>query len=373
MSAGEGEQGCRMDEAERPAEGSAARFLRELIAAEGGSIPVERFMQEALYHPRHGYYARRVSTVGRAGDFSTAATLHPALGTAVAAWARSHRGEVASGGGWHLVELGGGTGELAASVRRSLGWWGRRGLTYHLVEVSSGLRAQQQQRLAGAGDVRWHTEIEAALREAGGGALIFSNEFVDAFPCAQWQRDRSTGNWLEVRVTWPDDQVHPQEIAVPWKHPLPGATELSSEDRFGGRVETHLSYQRWLGSWAKSWRAGRLLTVDYGDTMPALYRRRPQGTLRAYCRHLRFTGLEVYQRFGQQDLTADVNFTDLQRWGEELGLAATCFQSQADFLRRWLPARFLARTQADAGLAFLLDEEGAGGAFKVLEQTRVAG
>ena len=102
--------------------GSPEAFLRALIRAEGGSISVERFMREALYHPRFGYYSRRVRSVGRTGDFSTTATLHPALGWAVGAWANAHRMEVSGRGHWHLIELGGGGGQLAAGVIRSVGW-----------------------------------------------------------------------------------------------------------------------------------------------------------------------------------------------------------------------------------------------------------
>ena len=51
-------------------------------------------MQEALYHPQPRLLlAARSGTVGRTGDFSTSATLHGALGRAVAAWAASHRGD----------------------------------------------------------------------------------------------------------------------------------------------------------------------------------------------------------------------------------------------------------------------------------------
>ena len=113
-----------------------------------------------------------------------------------------------------------------------------------------------------------------------------------------------------------------------------------------------------------------MLTVDYGEQPPALYWRRPRGTLRAYWRHHRFAGLEAYQRFGRQDLTADVNFTDLQRWGAALGLGTASYTNQADFLHRWLPSGVLERTESDPALAFLAHPDGAGGAFKVLEQTR---
>ena len=350
--------------------GTSSTFLRALIASEGGSVSVERFMHEALYHPKFGYYTRRVSTVGRTGDFSTTATLHPALGVAVAAWARHHRDEVSQRGRWHLIELGGGTGELAASVWKSLPWWHRMGLTYHLVEVSEGLRNRQRQLLGTSGTFRWHDDITAALSAANGRALIFSNEFVDAFPCVQWMQV-APGEWQEVRVVWPEDREHPQERAAPWN----GALPLAASDAtlpIGQRIEAHLAYERWLASLVPRWLAGRLLTIDYGDELPSLYHRRPGGTLRAYCRHLPFTGLEVYRRFGRQDLTADVNFTDLQSWGAAHGLPTTAFETQADFLTRWLPAERQARFRDDARFAFLLDPIGAGGAFKVLEQTRQA-
>lgn len=356
------------------AEHSPAAYLRGLIREEGGSVSVERFMEEALYHPRFGYYARWVGTVGRTGDFSTSATLHPILGEAIAAWAGRHRREVSARGKWHLVELGGGTGELAEGVLRALGWWGRRGLRYHLVEISAPLREQQQRRLGTGGVVRWHDTMESALAAtAGGRALIFSNEFVDAFPCVQLVREKDAMDWREVRVAWPEGQAHPGEVTAAWTGPLPCAAKGVPAGR-RQRVEVHLSYHRWLAGWVGGWRAGRMLTIDYGDILPNLYARQPHGTLRAYCRHQRFTGEEVYRRFGQQDLTADVNFTDLQTWGKEASLATGGYLTQGEFLTRWLPAKRLAKWKShDAKAAFLLDPDGAGDAFKVLEQIPCAG
>ncbi len=349
----------------------SADFLRSLIAQEGGSISIERFMQEALYHPELGYYARRVRAVGRDGDFSTSATLHPALGQAIAAWARSHRAEIVHRGAWHLIELGGGSGQLAAEILRAVPWWPKRGLRYHLVEISAGLRAAQRQRLSKAGrNVRWHEGMRSALQAARGRALIFSNEFVDAFPCVQLERGTQAGSWREVRVCWPEGATDPGETLADWPGPLPGFGP-DDEPAVGQRVELHRSYLRWLEEAAAGWEAGRWLTIDYGDVLPGLYHRRPQGTLRAYCRHQRLTELEVYRRFGQQDLTADVNFADLQRWGSSLGWATESLSTQADFLRRWLPLRRLGQAGLDPALAFLLDPAGAGGAFKVLEQKRL--
>ena len=347
---------------------SSSAYLRALIAKEGGSISVERFMREALYHPRFGYYARLVKTVGRTGDFSTTATLHPALGSAVAAWTLARRTEVAAKGRWHLIELGGGTGELAANVLRGIGWRRRLGLTYHLVELSDGLRARQQHLLGTGNRVRWHERIDTALAAADGRALIFSNEFVDAFPCLQLTREPG-GKWQETRVVWPEEAPHPQETTAALQTTLPSSV-LANASNATQRIEVHKSYRQWLASWVERWQAGRLLTIDYGDSVPALYDRQPRGTLRAYFRHLRFTGSEVYHRFGRQDLTADVNFTDVQIWGAELGLSTTSFLTQAQWMKRWLPAKQAVRFHDNSRFTFLLDPAGAGGAFKVLEQSR---
>ena len=129
----------------------------------------------------------------------------------------------------------------------------------------------------------------------------------------------------------------PGETSRAWERPPWVASALDQAS--GQRVEVHAAYHRWLAAWLPNWQAGRLLTIDYGDRGTEIYRRQPRGTLRAYFQHQRFVGAEVYQRFGHQDLTADVNFTDLQAWGEAAGLVTARYETQADFLRRWLPRR----------------------------------
>ena len=57
--------------------------------------------------------------------------------------------------------------------------------------------------------------------------------------------------------------------------------------------------------------------------------------MRAYFRHQRIEGMGIYLRPGRQDLTADVNFVDLQEWGEQLGLKTIQIVTQADFIRKW--------------------------------------
>jgi SAM-dependent MidA family methyltransferase len=225
------------------------------------------------------------------------------------------------------------------------------------VETSAPLVAQQRSRLSRFGErIRWHADVADALRACGGEADIFSNELVDAFPAISLRWDSSRGVWDEAMVKADGMEAwRPSDFSCEWQ----------AAD--GQRIERHPSYQRWLAAWAPEWKAGRMLTIDYGGTFPGMYWRKPAGTLRAYFSQQRLDGPgEFFQRAGYQDLTSDVNFSDLMRWGQELGLGEGHLRSQREFLIGALP-KLEVRAQRDPALAFLLDPDGAGSAFQVLE------
>jgi SAM-dependent MidA family methyltransferase len=328
-------------------------------------VRVEAFLRAALHDPDDGYYARRLRGIGRRGDFSTSATIGPWLGRAIASWAR-RRGRGLGGIDRHLIEIGGGTGELAEAILRALGPFERLRTTYHLVEGSAPLEREQRRRLRGR-RVRWHADARAALAAASGRALVFSNELVDSFPCLLVERRGAL--WHEVHVDFegerPVERLEPLDEPRLLRWP---ASVLARGERFpeGQRCEIHLAYAEWLAELAPALRRGRLLTIDYGETVERLYDRRPHGSLRGYFHHQLVLGRERFMRRGRQDLTADVNFTDLAAWGARSGLATAALSTQREFLLEFLPGavRLAAREPA---LAYLLAEEGPGGAFKVWE------
>ena len=322
----------------------------------------EDFMAMALYDPEIGYYTSHISDLGgRSGDFATSATLSGALGKAIAGWIREQIADPGWKGPVHLIEVGGGNGALASSVLRSLGWWQRRRMRYHLVEISPRLREKQRERLARY-NVTWHTEMASALREAGGRALIFSNELVDAFPAKWLRRYAASGVWQEIYVRC-DAAVGLKEV---FRDCPTGITPdiysamALSEPADAQRIEVLPSFRRWLGDMSLDWNAGAMLTIDYGGkNAESVYHRRPGGTMRAYYRHERIEGGGVYARIGKQDLTADVNFGDLVKWGEALGFEGATLTSQGEFLAR----------HGSGG--DLMAGEGAGDAFQVLTQRKL--
>lgn len=299
----------------------AGRLLDFLAAIQdecGGSIPFARFMAEALYHREFGYYSSTIRGIGRRGDFTTWPARDRLLGRAIARW-------LAAGGRRHVIEVGAGDGDLAETVLRAMGWLRRMGVTYHIVEVSPVLRERQWRRLRGW-RVVWHDDVRAALEAARGEADIFSNELVDAFPCRVFQRFPE--GWCELGI-----RVHGGIAEEVWSEcKLPESTVFHDALPAGCRVEVHDSYRDWLAGWRGLWRSGRMLTVDYGGTVPGLYAGRRQGTLRAYAHHQRLTGGDVYAGFGRRDITADVNFSDLICWGEAVGLESSGVRDLAGFL-----------------------------------------
>lgn len=325
------------------------------------SVPLRDHIADALFHPDHGYYTANIKTVGRRGDFSTSATVGDALARAVAAWvvttAKTHPKPL------HLIEVGAGDGSLAASVNAALPWLLRRRLRFHIVEASPVLAEQQKSRLGTR--PTWHGSMPGAIAAVGGNAIVISNELVDAFPPTIFHWDATTSKWLEVFID-PETKAQSLHPAVP-DYPPPTSPHNLPD---GQRIEVHHSYHRWLTSWVPQTNHLTLLTVDYGDSFPALYHRRPTGTLRAYYAHQRFTGPEVFQRHGLQDITTDVSFSALQEGGNSLGLSTSSLTTQRDFIRNHLA---LTEDQlfSSPSLTYLLDPYGPGTAFKLLIQEKI--
>jgi len=314
-------------------------------------IPFEEFMRRALHDPQSGYYARRIRGVGKSGDFTTAPMLSEALARAIAAWAVRAMRET---GCRDLIEIGPGEGKLAAAVFKHLPWRTRWRTRLHLVETSTPLTQIQKEHLGRR--TSWHDSPAAALAACKGRAVIFSNELVDAFPVRLFQKQ--TEGWREIAVSFDASGIASESSLPPGL--LPPSSGFSAAFPAGQRIEVHDSYRRWLSEWLPLWKAGHMLTIDYGAPAETLYQRRPRGTLRAYLFHQRLEGPAIYQNVGRQDITADVNFSDLADWSAPW-TADVKLQTLAEFIGP-------VQNNVNPADVDLSDPHGAGGAFMVLDQ-----
>jgi SAM-dependent MidA family methyltransferase len=265
----------------------------------------EQFMQRCLHDPRRGYYSKNIRAIGSRGDFTTAPQLAEAPAIAIAAWAtqamRFHQTR-------HLIEVGPGMGTLSKQVIRNLPISLRYTTKLHLVDSSPALLAHQKNTLGKRAS--FHSSIHEALESCNGNAVIFSNELVDAFPVRLFQKNQD--HWQEIALIHKKNQT--REIFIN-PSSLPESSIFELDFPPGQRVEVHESYQKWLQSWLPLWQRGEMLTIDYGTLAKDLYHRRPHGSIRGYLLQQKIEGAEIYQNPGLQDLTADVNFTDLIEWG----------------------------------------------------------
>jgi SAM-dependent MidA family methyltransferase len=324
------------------------QFLLELQEDQRGCIRFDRWMREALYHEKFGYYTANIRDFGRRGDFTTWPAISKSLGLAVGRWILQNKSSDRA----NVIEIGAGNGDLAASVIQAIGWWKKP--RYHIVEISSRLQEVQRERLGSK--AVWHASVLEALEACGGAAVIISNEVVDAFPCRVFKKEGD--GWRELALRIEGKVVVEEWIAAA----LPPSTVFFESWPVGQRVEVHESFRLWVREWLPVWKSGSILTIDYGDTCPTLYRRRPRGTLRAYAHHQRLEGCEVYGGFGLRDLTADVNFSDLQ---QEPVLLTRAFGTLTEFISA--AGGFSAKNRASELLGA---PGGAGEAFKFLVQTR---
>ena len=359
--------------------------LTEIISGDirkSGWISFERFMELALYCPHYGFYERESDKVGRGGDFYTSVSVGPMFGELLAFQLADWAGELrAPERGVQFVEAGANRGRLATDV---LGWlrrWRQQifdATEYWIIEPSAQLRALQAASLHDfAGKVKWFgspTELPAA----GVTGVMFSNELLDALPLRRLGWDRARGSWFEWGVTleagafaWARGPACAVESVA--AIPQPVADVLPD----GYSIEVQSAACGWWSAAAARLRHGRLLAFDYGFLEDQwIIPERTGGTLRAYSKHR--VSENVLNQPGEQDITAHVNFSAIQRAGEEQGLITEAFVSQERFLvgiaeQTWKGQGGFVEWDAARKRQFqtLVHPQHLGRAFRVLVQRRV--
>lgn len=319
--------------------------LPTLIAQQIAAQPQQRltfaeYMDLALYHSQHGYYSTQAVNIGSKGDFFTAPHLGADFGELLAEQFVEMWRVLGQPVPFTLVEMGAGQGILARDILRYLQQHYPdlfQALTYRIVEKSSALQAQQHQLLQGF-PVQWGLACVPI-------AIVFSNELVDAFPVHQVVV--ANGQLQEVYVATVasgkvsvSDDASPQFTEILGDLSTPKITEYFELNEInlldgtypeGYRTEVNLAALEWLSTVATQLQRGYLLTIDYGYPAHRYYNpMRRGGTLQCYYNHAHHSN--PYINIGRQDLTAHVNFTALERWGDRYGLAKVGFTQQGLFL-----------------------------------------
>ena len=96
------------------------QLIRGEIEAQGGMIPFRRFMELALYHPQHGYYASGRARIGKEGDFFTSVSVGRIYGRLLASVCREVWERLGHPEKFTIVEQGSNDGAMAADILEAI-------------------------------------------------------------------------------------------------------------------------------------------------------------------------------------------------------------------------------------------------------------
>ncbi len=305
--------------------------IHAVIVAEGGWIGFDRFMQLALYEPGLGYYSAGARKFGAAGDFITAPEVAPVFSRCLALQCAEVLREL--GPESRLLELGAGSGAMAAELLAELERQGALPAEYWILDLSADLRQRQRETLEQLVPhllprVQWLDSLPASPFSG----MILANEVLDALTVERFTIRSGDINALGVSSEFGQLQLAEVRAAsrlVAAVRRIEADTGVALPDGYESEVCVGLA--RWFESIAFSLERGVLLFVDYGLPRREYYSaERTRGTLLCHFRH-RFHE-DALTHVGLQDITAWVDFTAVAEAAQGAGCEVAGYTTQAHFL-----------------------------------------
>jgi SAM-dependent MidA family methyltransferase len=318
-------------------------YIREEIAASGGWISFARYMELALYAPGLGYYSAGSRKLGKAGDFVTAPEISPLYGQTFA----RQLNQILESGLNEVLEVGAGSGALAATLLEELERSGHLPRNYLILELSADLRERSRDTLAARVPhllerVAWLNRLPPAFS-----GVVLGNEVLDAMPVTVVRVE--SGRIEEGGVGVRNDRLD-WSWRIASGEPLAAARALNLPEGF--RTEIQLTALGFVRTLAPVLEKGVALFVDYGFPAREYYHaQRKDGTLMCHYRHHAHS--DPFFAPGLQDITCHVDFSAIARAARESGMDLLGYTSQAQFLVNCGITEVISRTPAEDGAKFL--------------------
>jgi len=319
----------------------ASLVCRE-IEVNGGWLSFARYMELVLYAPGIGYYMAGARKLGRDGDFVTAPEISRLFGRSLARQVQ----QLVGLGLTDLLEIGAGSGALAADLLLELERLGGAPQRYLILELSPDLRERSRDTLAARAPhllerVAWLNQLPPAFT-----GVVIGNEVLDAMPAHVFQRDG--GSVLELGVSLKEGRF---DWSARPSGSTPAAIDPSCFPADGYRSEFQLAACGFIRTLGEVLQRGVALFFDYGFPRHEYYHpQRNRGTLMCHYRHRAHE--DPYYLPGLQDITTHVDFSAIAGAGRDAGLDLLGYTGQAQFLVNCGITDVLAETPADDAAAY---------------------
>lgn len=320
-------------DAQKHSETLKAHIQKRILEA-GGWLSFADFMHISLYEPSLGYYSGGAKKFGLDGDFVTAPEISPLFAQTLARQAAQVL-KISQGNDYSsdILELGAGTGKLAADLLLELETLKQLPRRYFILEVSDHLRHIQHLTLQKILSpdlmlrVQWLNTLPINFE-----GFILANEVLDALPVHIFHTnlggvDERGIALAQHQFVWQNKPIHSKSPTQ--QQLLDVVRKLGLPDDYVSEI--CLAATGLTASLASVLKKGAILLIDYGFSAREYYHpQRNLGTLMCHYQHYAHTDPLI--NVGLQDITAHVNFTAIAQAGLDNGLTLSGFCSQAQFL-----------------------------------------
>ena len=293
------------------------------ILKEKKSIPLDKFINIALYNKKFGYYMKK-NPFGKEGDFVTAPMISNLFGEMLAIWCVSFWKNVGKPSKILLVELGPGDGSLCKNLLKTFKQFKNfyNSLEISLLETSDKLKIIQKAKINNK-KVKWIKKID----NINYGPIIFlGNEFFDALPIKQIYKKKKL--FFEKYVALTNDNKKIKFLHKKANGSLVKNIQNLNLISEGNTIEYPVGAIKFLEDISKKINKfdGGLLAFDYGYKI-----KKNQNTLQSVAKH-RY--LDLFSNPGHSDITSHINFKLFQKILKKNNLNVKKITNQNEFLKK---------------------------------------
>lgn len=305
-------------------------ILNEIKAT--GQISFQRYMEMCLYQPGFGYYVAGAQKFGAGGDFTTAPEISPVFGYCLANQAAEVFAQLDSSA--VVLEIGAGSGKLAAAMLRGLKDIDCLPKHYYILELGTELQQRQRKTIAReVPDLLERVVWLDALDNFSMSGVIVANELLDAMPVRCFEIDGAQTHERVVKAAAQDGGANFRWDSAPADQSLLDTLEALplAEVALPYRSEINPQLNPWFASISRILKKGVALLIDYGYERSDYYHpQRSDGTL--ICHYRQHALSDPFYLPGLMDITANVDFTAVVEAGSSAGLDFYGYTNQASFL-----------------------------------------
>jgi cyclopropane-fatty-acyl-phospholipid synthase len=328
------------------------------------SLPLDKFIELALYDKKYGYYMKK-NPFGKEGDFITAPNITRLFSEIIAIWVITFWKGIGSPKRFNLLELGAGNGEMIKVINETLKNFPECfGACNFMIYEKSKFLINHQKKNLNPEKIEWIKDLKKINSYP---TLYLANEFFDAIPIKQFFKKKEIWfeRYVELRnsnnARYKEKKINIKKI----EHLL--KFEISKNQKIIEYSPETFKYLKIIFNIIEK-NNGGMLIIDYGYLSSEM-----QETLQAVNNH-KYSN--ILKNIGDSDITYNINFNLFQKFTDQFPnlnaiitnqkkfLTSMGLLQRAEIISKNIP--FSKKTDLFYRIKRLIDEKQMGELFKVM-------